>query len=841
MGLKITEAYDAENVVYNFTQDIIGIKTIKNGLIQTNDNRFVKILEISPINFFTRSFQEQDAIISDFASWLSIAPIKMQIKIIALPNNQDEYIENMKERMENDKDFVVKDHIQSYSKLLDKLGNEDAVTRKFFLIYEYEPKSEMKRLTNEDEIANLMYDIYFQIKTNFAQMGNVVNLLASDENLNNENWYVAKLLYQLFNPKTSKTYSLTDRVKRINRDADFVNKSRQDDIDIPSYIAPLKLDFQHKDFYLMDGKYYTTIAISSNGYPSAAFGGWLSSLTNLSAGESLDFYIKKENIERMRNTIARRLRFSQVQLMEKNETQKDYEATEDAVNAASYIKAAMANGELPFYIATLVTLSDDTFEGLIKRKDAFIESIIMKGLDIDELAYKQEMAFKSTLPINNLNTKIEKAIRRNIMSMGLAGSYPFTSYEMKDDNGFLFGVNMYNNSLAFLNPFDQRKYTNANMALLGTSGAGKTYTEQLLALRLRELGHQVFILAPYKAQEYKRACDSVGGSFVKISSDSKNYINLMDIRPISSETNSLLQGEDTSENTVWVADKAKTIITFCALLVEHMTSEEEQKLDTAIIRTYERFGITTDNNTLYKDATDKSLGLKEMPVIEDLYNTLSTMDGCHRIVNALSQFVTGSSQSFNKQTNVNLNNKYIVFDVEHLDNRLISAGMFLVLDFLMGRIKEDVLERKMVFIDEGWKLIGSGANEKAAEYVQSIFKVIRGYNGGACIATQDIHDFFSLEGGKYGNAVLANSKIKILLKMEESEAKHVQDILNLTFEEMRGLSKYQRGECLFCANNDHVEVKVTGSNYLSKLVTTNPDEVRNVVNEMKKYGKILPD
>lgn len=825
----------------HFTQDILGIEKAVNGLICTKDKRYIKILEVTPINFFTRSAREQDAIIKDFMAWLAICPARFQIKVASLPGNQKDYVEKLNIRMVSDKDFAVADHVQSYSKLLTRLGNNDAVTRKFYLIYEYEPKTEMQRVTDETEIANIMYDIYLQIKTSFSQMENDVWHLSDDFDVSRENRFTGELLYEFLNPVFSKKHPFEERVRRINRDTELVCESGDVKPDFASYIAPMSLDFGHKNFYIMDGKYYSTIAIADNGYPDLVYGGWLSLLTNLNPGESLDFFVRKESIDRMRSVISRRLRFSQAELMEKSETQKDYEQMADAVAAAAYIKSAMADGELPFYICTLITISGTGFEELMKRRSAFIESVIMRGLDINELDYKQEYAFKSTLPLNRIHSKLEREIRRNITSSGLAGSYPFTSYEMKDDSGFLFGVNIYNNSLAFLNPFDQKKYTNANMTILGTSGSGKTYTEQLLALRLRELGHQVFILAPYKAHEYKRACDSVKGSFVKISSDSKNYINLLDIRPVSSETNTLLQGEEASENTIWVADKAKTIITFCTLLIRDFSGEEEQRLDTAIINTYKKFGITEDNNSLYKNPANKREGLKPMPVIEDLYNTLKEMEGCERIVSALSQFITGSARSFNGQTNVDLNNKYIVFDVEHLDNRLVSAGMFLVLDFIMGRIREDVLERKMVFIDEGWKLMGAGANEKAAEYVQSIFKVIRGYNGGACIATQDIHDFFALDGGKYGNAVIANSKIKVLLKMEESEAKYVKNTLNLTYEETRNLSKYSRGECLFCANNDHVEVKVTGSDYLGKLVTTNPDEVRKVVAEIKKHGKILPD
>ena len=189
---------------------------------------------------------------------------------------------------------------------------------------------------------------------------------------------------------------------------------------------------------------------------------------------------------------------------------------------------------------------------------------------------------------------------------------------------------------------------------------------------------------------------------------------------------------------------------------------------------------------------------------------------------------------------MNLDNKYIVFDISELNERLIPAGMFIALNFIVKRIKEDVTEKKMVFIEEGWQLIGAGANVKAAEYVKWLFKIIRGYNGGACIATQDINDFFSLNGGEYGEAILSNSQIKMILHLDKEEARTIQRRVGLTEEERRMIRDFDKGMCLVCANSNHIAMYIIGSNYEHKLITTDPDEVRYIIQEIQENGGVLP-
>ena len=215
-----------------------------------------------------------------------------------------------------------------------------------------------------------------------------------------------------------------------------------------------------------------------------------------------------------------------------------------------------------------------------------------------------------------------------------------------------------------------------------------------------------------------------------------------------------------------LAKKVQQLMTFFALLIPDMTNEEEQLLDEALIRTYGKFGITHDNDSLYENARCHPPKLKPMPIIGDLHEELEQNPDTRRISVIISRFVTGSAQSFNRQTNVDLTNKYIVLDLSELKGKLLSVGMFIALDYVWDTVKADRTRKKAVMIDEIWQLIGAGSNRMAAEFCLTIFKTIRGFGGSAVSATQDLSDFFGLEDGRYGRAIINNSKNKMELLFE---------------------------------------------------------------------------
>lgn len=228
----------------------------------------------------------------------------------------------------------------------------------------------------------------------------------------------------------------------------------------------------------------------------------------------------------------------------------------------------------------------------------------------------------------------------------------------------------------------------------------------------------------------------------------------------------LIDEMDYSEMDSLLARKIQQLMIFFGLLIPDMTNEEEQMLDEALIRTYADFGITHENSSVYVNPNAENLKMKKMPILGDLHKHLQENPMTQRLAAIVSRFVTGSAQSFNQPTNVDLSNKYIVLDLSELKGKLLPVGMFIALDYVWDQIKADRTKRKAIFIDEIWQLIGASSNRMAAEFCLEIFKVIRGFGGAAISATQDLSDFFGLDDGKYGRAIINNSKNKIIFEPE---------------------------------------------------------------------------
>ena len=378
-------------------------------------------------------------------------------------------------------------------------------------------------------------------------------------------------------------------------------------------------------------------------------------------------------------------------------------------------------------------------------------------------------------------------------------------------------------------------HKNANLVLLGTSGAGKTFTMQLLAPRMRMRGIQCFIIAPIKGHEFRRACDRIGGEFIRIAPGSPHCINIMEIRHTLSPEMELLDGIDYSETDSLLARKIQQLMTFFGLLIPDMSNEEEQMLDEALIKTYADFGINHDNASIYADHASNPPRMKPMPILGDLHKHLKANPMTARLAAIVSRFVTGSAQSFNRATNVDLSNRYIVLDLSELKGKLLPVGMFIALDYVWDQIKADRTKRKAIFIDEIWQLIGASSNRMAAEFCLEIFKVIRGYGGAAISATQDLSDFFSLDDGKYGRAIINNSKNKIILNLEPDEARYVQETLKLTRTEVRAITQFERGEALVSSNNNKIPVVIRASKTETEMITTDRAELEEIVREKKAH------
>ena len=817
----------------SFTQDFIPIKNLEHGIIETTDGRYIKILEIEPINFMLRSEEEQYEIICSFASWLKISPVQLQFKSITRKADSDKHIAMLRKEMETEESEQCKKLSEGYIRLIKDVGSREALTRRFFLIFRYE---ELRRNENSDygQICSTLLTAEQNARAYFMQCGN--NILQPKD----PDEATAEILYMFFNRRSCVEEPFHSRVDRIVLDT-MAAKNKVIGIDpvphirMAHFIAPRGIDLTHRNYIIMDGLYYSFLYIKGNGYPNKVRAGWMSSLINAGEGIDVDVFLRRENRSKTIDKVAQRIRLNRTKLKSMQDTSTDYEELAGSIQAGYFIKQGIANyNEDLFYMSVFVTVSARTYEELMWRKQQMTDMLKSMDMYVSDCSFQQEDALRTVMPFLQISLKLEKKSKRNVLTSGAASTYMFTSFEMSDDTGVLLGINRHNNSLCIVDLFDTKKNKNANLNLLGTSGAGKTFTMQLLALRMRMRGIQCYIIAPIKGHEFRRACNRIGGQFIKIAPGSPHCINIMEIRHTISPEMELIDELDYSEMDSLLAQKIQQLMIFFSLLIPDMTNEEEQMLDEALIRTYGKFGITHDNDSVYADRNAVPPKMKAMPILGDLHEELQKNEMTKRIAVIVSRFVTGSAQSFNQQTNVDLSNKYIVLDLSELKGKLLPVGMMIALDYVWDKIKSDRTKKKAIMIDEIWQLIGAGSNRMAAEFCLEIFKVIRGFGGAAISATQDLSDFFGLEDGRYGRAIINNSKNKIILNLEPDEAEFVRDTLKLTKTEIRSITRFERGEALICSNNSKVPVIIKASKEEQEMITTDRAELEAILKERQQ-------
>ena len=819
-----------------FVQDFLPVREIRNGIIETTDDRYVKIIEILPINFLLRSSEEQYNIISSFASWLKISPMKLQFKSVSRKADSDKHVAMVREELSREENQQCRQLGEEYLRLIKDVGNKEALSRRFFLIFQYEPPAG-KRSSGESyaDIYGMIQTAVQNAKTYFMQCGNAI-VQPEDEDA-----FTAEVLYMFFNRSSCVNEPFQSRVERVVVDTmqakgKIIGLDAVPHIRPANFIAPRGIDFSHYNFVVMDGMYYSVMHIRRNGFPHTVRGGWMSSLINAGEGVDIDVHLRRENRGKTLDKVAQRIRLNRTKLRGMQDTSTDYEELTGSIQSGYYIKSGIANNnEDLFYMSVFITISARTYEELLWRRGQMTDLLKSMDMYVGDCNFQQEAALRSVMPFLCIDPNIEKKAQRNILTSGAASTYMFTSFEMSDDSGVLLGINRHNNSLCVVDLFNTRVNKNANVTLLGTSGAGKTFTMQLLALRMRMRGIQCYILAPLKGHEFKRACAAVGGTYIKISPGSTNCINVMEIRKTLSPEMELIDEMDYNSEDSLLSRKIQQLLIFFSLLIPDMSNEEEQMLDEALVRTYRQFGITHDNDSLYADKAHTRY--KKMPILGDLHKLLEANPLTQRLAIIVSRFVTGSAQSFNQQTNVNLDNKYVVIDISELKGKLLPVGMFIGLDYVWDQVKSDRTKRKAIYIDEIWQLIGASSNRQAGEFCQEIFKIARGYGAAAIAASQDLSDFFSLEDGKYGRAIINNSKTKIILNLEPDEAEYVRETLKLTRTEIRSITQFERGEALISSNNNKVPVLVRASKVEQQLITTDRAELAAILQERQQTQK----
>ena len=494
------------------------------------------------------------------------------------------------------------------------------------------------------------------------------------------------------------------------------------------------------------------------------------------------------------------------ELKEYNESRQDIEIAAYTYNDAKYIrKEIQLNNEELYFLYIYINLYADEIKELEYNLNK-IEGISQsKGMQTRRANFRQEECFLAGLPLMENKKIIKESAKRNILTSGLLSTYPFISSTIFDKNGIFIGTNIYNNSLVFIDRYDTDKYKNANICIFGTSGAGKSFYTKLLILRYKLLGIKQYIIDPDR--EYNKICENLKGVEIKIGPTSSTYVNVLEIRKESIE-----EGE-----RGYLAIKISKLIGFFNLIFGEMDEEEKALLEEKLIQVYKIKEINFDDKSLYNE-NGKFKNSKQMPILGDLFEILGKDEKTKKFKIKLIPFVEGSMKFFNNYTNIKLNNELVVADIYDLGEENLKYGMYILIDIFWDAIKKNRKEKKAIYLDEIWRLIGVTSNKYVASFIYKIFKTIRKYGGSSVAITQDISDIFSLENGIYGKSILNNSSIKTFFALEEENIKILSEFTNLSEKEKVEIKSLKRGECLMFVGEDHILTKVQASDKEKEII-----------------------
>ena len=556
-------------------------------------------------------------------------------------------------------------------------------------------------------------------------------------------------------------------------------------------ISPSSIEI-NSDYFRLGTKYGRTIYVY--GYPRMLYTGWLSSIINIDEVLDISMYIYPVDTGIIMKNLTKKVTQLEASMSVNSEKGKVRDPElEAAISDAEDLRDQLQVGAEKFFRYGLyVTIYADSLDELqfVQHK---IENIFGQQMVFSKVATsQQEQGMNSTMP----QCTDQLQIRRNMNTGAISTSFPFTSADLTQEKGILYGINMHNNGLVI---FDRFSLENANMVVFAKSGSGKSFTVKLEALRSMMLGTEILIIDP--ENEYQKLADAVGGAYVRLSLSSDVRINPFDLPKVvdPEEANDALRA-----NLAPLHGLFRLMLGGAAAA---LSPNEEADLDQALIDTYARAGIT--NDPLTHNATP--------PTIMNLFDTLLHMGGTGpSLAQRLRKYTTGTFAGiFSQQSNIDINNQMVVFNIRDLEDELRPVAMYIVLNHIWN-ITRAQKKPRLLIVDEAWQLM---QYEDSAKFLFSLAKRARKYYLGLTTITQDVEDFMS---SKMGRAIVANSSMQLLLKQSASAVDVLSDVFKLTDEERKRLSNFPVGQGLFFAGQNHVHIQIVASDTEESLITTNP-------------------
>ena len=592
------------------TQSFINIRDVSDGIIITNDDRYIRIIEIVPTNFFNKDALEQERIVYQFAQYLNHAPRTMQIKVMSVPETAEDYLKVLRSyknlpnatkqtrEMVDDLAAEIKDTVEIYK----------LTANRFFVIYEFE---EFQMSPDFNYVRKILLGHELALAECMERCGcKVVNPRLTDNQYINTVLYEYILMHFDRMAPDFETQSL-----QIYQEIADRNPMKVDSLTIEDYLSPKEVAFYDRKFCEVNGKYVSYHYISD--YRHRVTAGWLNPLLSSSYDVDVDIFFVREDRRKAKTIVRRSVDMQELVLENINSnTSVAMESRQNMQDALLLREKMYSESADMYYLSVLVTISADELDVLDDKIREVYNLMETKDMPLLPLDLRQEEGFRSTLPFVKLDKDVMRISSRNILCGELASVFPFNEPSIFDEGGIFIGKNKAGRFCA-INNFDTTKYDKPHMMFLGSTGSGKTYAGQLMIGRSRMAGAKCFAIAPIKGEEYRRFCENIGGQFIKFTTEGTNHVNIFDIRlPKDEIASALIESDDTGYlgQKSYLSRKLIVVSAYFEILMPYLTPLQQSLLNVAIVDAYKAKGITRDNRSILNE--DGSY--KEMPIISDV-------------------------------------------------------------------------------------------------------------------------------------------------------------------------------------------------------------------------------
>ncbi len=560
-------------------------------------------------------------------------------------------------------------------------------------------------------------------------------------------------------------------------------------------IAPSALSITPSSIQVGDTLSSTLFVIA---YPRYLNDNWFSPIVNIDFPMDVAMFIHPADSRNVLKSLRKTSTHVQSQMHIEAEAGKIRDPMlETALENVETLRTQLQQGTERFFrFGLYVTFYGENEEELRRNKNEVTAILEAQMIYTKPATLRMDQGFLSSIPL--CNDKLNNG--NNLNTAPLSTTFPFVSSNLSSNEGILYGINRHNNSLIL---FDRFNMENANMVIFAKSGAGKSYFVKLEILRSMMFGTNVIVVDP--ESEYKHLCQTVAGSFIKISLGSKACVNPFELPKIPTDE----RPQDVFRNTV------AGLIGLLHLMLGSVTAEEDTVLERGVREAYAVRDISENSNF-------GSIPHSGYPTMSDLYEVLVNMDGGDSLSKRLAKYTEGIFAGFlNRPTNVEINNQMVVFNIRDLEDELRPIAMYIILQFIWNEMRSNMTQR-MVVVDEAWVMMQS---EDAASFMFSIAKRCRKYYTGLTTITQDVSDFMS---SRFGKPIVTNSSLQLLLRQSPASVDVIADTFYLTDHEKFLLLESGVGEGILFAGPKHAAIKIIASYSEDKIITSDPRQLEKM-------------